>query len=72
MRPTGISIRQIVENAAQRAACEQLAAVIDQILTCEREITACNDFSRMSLGDDGLEFRALQIDVLRPACDVGT
>jgi hypothetical protein len=72
VRAAGINIRQIVETAAQCAASEQLAAVIEQVLTCEREIATCNDFSRMSFGDDSLEFRALQIDVLRPGRDVGT
>ena len=72
MRATGINIRQIVEIATQRAACKQLASIVEQILTCEREVTACNDFSRMGFGDDGLKFRAFQIDVLRPACEVGT
>ena len=71
VRATGINIRQIVETAAQCAAGEQLAAVIDQVLTREREIAACNDFSGMGFGDDSLEFRALQIDVLRPGRDVG-
>ena len=70
MRAGRVDVGQIAETAAQLATCENLAAVINELVTYQRDIAARNDFSGMGFGDDGFEFGALQIDVLRPGRDV--
>ena len=70
MRAGRVDVGQIAETAAQLATCENLAAVVNEFVTNQRDIAARDDFSGMGFGDDGFEFGALQIDVLRPGLDV--
>ncbi len=70
MRAGRVDVAQIAETAAQLATCENLAAVVNEFVTNQRDIAARDDFSGMSFGDDGFEFGPLQIDVLRPGRDV--